>query len=344
MSASDEITRRDAIKVAVLGAAALATGCRSLGLNHQENMIVNNDYEALIIGGGPAGLAAGMTLGRMGCCALLCDDNRPRNAPSSHVNNFPSRDGIHPAEWRKETRKNLEKYKTIESATATVTSVQKNGHGFIAQLSTGQTVNAKKIILAYGVLDTLPLIQGVNELWGKSVFHCPFCHGYEARGSKLGLLGSHPMVFHMVPMIYGLSSHLTLFTNGKQSVFSPEQNEILKRKKIELVESKIENLKHDGEELKSIVLEDKKEIDLQGLFVFPSEPFRMKSQIGESLGCERTDLGFYKVNERNRTSVPGVYACGDNMSMAHSVLLAAASGVTAGASVVFELLHEKMIS
>lgn len=340
--AENEITRRDAIKIAMLGAAALATGCSSLGLNHQEETKMNNDYEALIVGGGPAGLTAGMTLGRMSRRALLCDDNRPRNAPSSHVNNFPSRDGIHPAEWRKETRKNLEKYKTIESAAATVTSVQKSGHGFTAQLSTGQTVKAKKIILAYGVIDTLPPIQGFKELWGKSIFHCPFCHGFEHRGSRLGFVGNGDLMFHALPMIYDLASDLVIFTNGK-ATFNPENLQLLKKNKVTLIEEPIHKLEYEDESLKGVTLDDGKFVERQYLFLGPILPFKLKSDIGEKLGCEKNQFGFYKVNERNGTSVPGVYACGDNMSMGHSVLLASAAGVMAGSAVSAELLHEKML-
>ncbi len=302
---------------------------------------MKNEYEALIIGGGPSGLTAGMTLGRLSRSVLLCDDNKPRNYPSTHVNNFPSRDGIHPEEWRKATRKDLEKYNTVETKAATVLSVERSGDIFSAKLSTGETVKARKIILAYGVVDTLPKIPGFKELWGKSIFHCPYCHGYEVRGSKLGFVTNHPMAFHGLPMIYDLASELTFFTNGK-AVYSQEQLGLLKQKKVEVIETKIQKLEYSGEALKSVVLEDGRSVSLPHLFFFPNEPFRMKSQIGESLGCERNDFGFYKVNERNGTNVPGVYACGDNMSMAHSVLLAAASGVTAGANIVWELLNEKL--
>lgn len=304
---------------------------------------MKQNYEVLVIGGGPAGLTAGMTLGRLSRTALLCDDNKPRNYPSLHVNNFPSRDGVHPEEWRKATRKDLEKYSTVETKAATVFAVEKNGSGFTAKLSTGESVEVRKVILAYGVIDTLPLVPGFRELWGKSIFHCPYCHGFEVRGSKLGFMTNHPMAFHGLPMIYDLASELTLFTNGK-AVYSPEQVEILKRRKIELVETKIQRLDYKDETLKSVVLEDGKRIELPYLFFFPNEPFRLKSQIGASLGCEKNEFGFYKVNERGGTTVPGVFACGDNMSMAHSVLLAAASGVTAGANIVWELLNEKLHS
>lgn len=345
----NELTRREAIKITALmmGAAAVTSGCTSLDLqtssSKSKKIPIKPEYEVLIIGGGPAGLTAAMTLGRMSRSVLLCDDNRPRNFPSTHVNNFPSDDGIHPADWRRKTRKNLEKYKTVETADASVLSVVKNTSGFTAQLSSGETVFAKKLILAYGVVDTLPPIPGFKELWGKSIFHCPYCHGYEARDLKLGFFSSHPMAFHMVPMLHDLALHLTLFTNGK-SPYTSEQVAILKQKKIDLVESKVSKLDYEQTSIKSVVLEDGKSVELQGLFFFPNEPFRLKSQIGELLGCERTEFGFYKVNERNQTTVSGVYACGDNMSMAHSVLLAAASGVTAGANVVYELLSEKLTS
>ncbi len=303
---------------------------------------MKNKYEVLIIGGGPAGLSAAMTLGRMSRSALLCDDNRPRNAPSSHVNNFPSRDGIHPAEWRKETRKNLEKYTSVESVTASVISVQKDASGFVAHLSTGEVVNTKKVILAYGVVDALPSIPGFKELWGKSIFHCPFCHGFEHRGSRLGFVGNGNLMFHALPMIYSLASDLIVFTNGK-ATFSAENLALLQKNNITLIEEPIQKLDYENEDLKGVVLTNGKTIERQFLFLSPTLPFKLKSDFGETLGCEKNEFGFYKVNERYQTTAPGVFACGDNMSMAHSVLLAAASGVMAGSIASAELLHENML-
>ncbi|TGK36467.1 NAD(P)/FAD-dependent oxidoreductase [Leptospira andrefontaineae] len=300
------------------------------------------DYEVLIIGGGPAGLSAALALGRMSRTALICDDSRPRNAASSHLNNFPTRDGIHPAEWRKLVRKDLEKYNTINYVEASVLSVEKSGSGFEAKLSTGKTFNFKKVILAYGVEDKYLPIPGYKELWGKSIFHCPYCHGFEVRDSKLGLIGNGDTLFYMLPLIHDLASDLIIFTNGKAE-FKEEQRDLLNKKKIRFIEEKITGFIHEGEKLKSVTFENGENLERDGLYALPTFPFKLKSKIGEELGCEKDQFGFYKVSERGKTTIDGVYACGDNASGAHSVLLAAASGGMAGAGIVHELLSEKFL-
>ncbi|MGJ4790120.1 NAD(P)/FAD-dependent oxidoreductase [Leptospira koniambonensis] len=300
------------------------------------------DYEVLIIGGGPAGLSAALALGRMSRTALICDDSRPRNAASSHLNNFPTRDGIHPAEWRKLVRKDLEKYDTINFFEGSVLSVEKSRSGFVAKLSSDKTFHFKKVILAYGVEDKYLPIPGYKELWGKSIFHCPYCHGFEVRGSKLGLIGNGETLFYMLPLIYDLSSDLIIFTNGKAE-FKEEQKDLLNKKKIRFIEEKITGFIYEGEKLKSVTFENGENIEREGLYALPTFPFKLKSTIGQELGCEKDQTGFYKVGERGKTSVDGVYACGDNASGAHSVLLAAASGGMAGAGVVHELLSEKLL-
>jgi thioredoxin reductase len=300
-----------------------------------------SDAEVLIVGGGPAGLAAAMTLGRLSRTAFICDDGRPRNKPSSHVNNFPTRDGIHPNEWRKLAQKDLEKYRTIQSIAASVLSIRGSDGEFSAVLSTGQKIRTKKVILAYGVQDRVLPVPGFVDLWGKAIFHCPFCHGFENRGKALGFIANGEFAFHALPVIADLASNLIVFTNGK-SKFNHEQNELLKNRNIEVVEDRLKEIHRDGERLVSVETESGGVIAREGLFYAPELPFRLKSNIGSTLGCQKTEFGFYKVNEKNETTIPGVLACGDNATIAHSVLLASASGVMAGSSTVFQLLSEKM--
>lgn len=298
------------------------------------------DYEALIIGGGPAGLSTALTLGRISRLALLCDDNQPRNAPSSHVNNFITRDGILPEEWRQHARKDLKKYPTIHTFPGRVTSVQRKEGGFQGFLEDGRTVTTKKLVLAYGIKDRMLDIPGFKELWGKSIFHCPFCHGFEIRGSNLGLILSHEMGFHSLPMIQSLSPTLTVFTNQK---FQPtdEQRTLLGERKIQLVEDKIDHLNFEGHALKGVHLKNGQHVEKQFLFYSPEFPFELKSEIGAELGCSKNEFGLYQVNEMGATNVPGIFAAGDNMTMMQSVLLGAATGVKAGAGVIMELLQEQ---
>lgn len=301
---------------------------------------MESKYEALIIGGGPAGLSAALSLARMGRKALICDDGRPRNAPSGHLNNFPTRDGIHPEEWREAARADLSKYGTAEAFQGAVKSVQKIDEGFSAELSDGRSVRARKVILAYGVVDQLPESEGFKELWGKSIFHCPYCHGHEARGMKLGLVSKGEMTFHVLALVSSLTSDLILFTDGKAQ-FTEEQLGWLKRRKIEWVEEPIRDLRHEGSTLQAVNLVSGASRERDALFMAPSLPFRLKSDIGEKLGCARNPMGLYQVNERMETSVPGVFAAGDCATPAHSVLQASASGSMAGAAAVAQILDRE---
>ncbi|RYZ69491.1 MAG: NAD(P)/FAD-dependent oxidoreductase, partial [Proteobacteria bacterium] len=170
--------------------------------------------EVLIIGGGPAGLSCGLSLGRMSRTALICDDGRPRNAASSHANNFATRDGVHPAKWRELAREDLSKYKTVSLRNTGVINVDKSGEKFKATLNDGSVVHAKRIVLAYGIADVLPDIPGFKENWGHLIYHCPFCHGYEAKGQKLAYFAQGPMFFHALPLVRSLTEDLIFLTNA----------------------------------------------------------------------------------------------------------------------------------
>lgn len=277
----------------------------------------------------------------MGRSALICDDGRPRNAPAEHMNNFVSRDGLNPGEWRKTALKDLEKYKTVQFQSGKVLAVQKQDLHFIAQFEAGQK-KFRKVILAYGVQDQLPDVPGFKELWGKSVFHCPYCHGYEVRNTRLGLIANGKFLEHMLPLIDGLSKDTLIFTNEKSDL-SDETAEALYKNKIRLIESKITSLNFNGTQLKSVILEDGEEVARDGLFLAPKVPFQLKSQIGTNLGCEKTDFGFYKIDAFFKTTIFGVFAAGDIVTPMHSVLASAASGQVAGAAAVSEILHEEFL-
>ena len=300
---------------------------------------MKNEFDVLIIGGVAAGLSAALALGRMSRTALVCDDGRPRNAPAAHMNNFPGRDGIPPPQWRAEVREDLKKYSTVQFFSGAVESLVQTQNGFQAKLSSGQISNFRKVVLAHGIIDQLPKISGMKELWGKSIFLCPFCHGYEVRGKRLGLLANGEMAARMLPMIYSLSNQLTLFTNGAANL-SAETRSSLKKNQVTLIEENIEALIHSDEQLTAIKLANGQSLELDFLFMTPQFPVQLKSTLGENLGCEKTDLGHYRVTEKNESTVKGVFAAGDIMTPMQSVLSAAASGTMAGAAAVHDLVAE----
>ncbi|HXT01325.1 MAG TPA: NAD(P)/FAD-dependent oxidoreductase [Elusimicrobiota bacterium] len=298
---------------------------------------MNWDHEALVIGGGPAGLGAAMALGRLRRSVLVCDDFRPRNRAAAHMHNFAGNEGQSPLEWRKKARQDVEQYDTVHFFEGAVASVVKFDAGFQATLSSKSSVTAKKVILAYGVEDRLPPIPGMKELWGKSVFNCPFCHGFEVRGKRIGVIGNGALAMRVLPMIFGVTSDITLFTQGK-NMLTAEQTEILRRRKVRIVEHPVEKLIHDGDALRGAIAGG--ELIEQDAILSGGPPFHIKSDIGERLGCERNEKGLYKVDEGNRTNVPGVYAAGDSITMQQSVVGALSTGQWAGATASQDLLNE----
>lgn len=295
-------------------------------------------YDAIIVGGGPAGLSAALTLGRIDYRALVCDDNKPRNYPSEHMNNFPSQDGLHPQKWRELARKDLQKYSSIESYNGAVTGIKRASTGFAADLASGETVTARYVILAYGVKDRLLPIPGFQELWGKSIFHCPFCHGYEIKDQSIGFIMKSTMGLHTLHLLAHLAKDITVMTDGDLEL-NPDHLKTLERFNIALIRTPIERLQHHNDKLQSVDFQDGAKLGLNYLFYASAPPLIMKSQIGTELGCQKSELGFYQVNEFGETTVPGVFACGDNSSLAHSVLLACASGTKSAMSVIANLSH-----
>jgi thioredoxin reductase len=293
--------------------------------------------DVLIVGGGPAGLAAAMALGRMLKSALICDDARPRNAASSHANNLPGFDGVNPAEWRAKVRQELAKYRTIEFFEGTVLSVTRENQLFVAELANGEKRSFRKVILAHGIVDRLPEAPGFRELWGKSVFHCPYCHGFEVRGKRLGVVANGMFAEHLTPMVSALSADVILFTQGK-ALLDPATLEAFKKRGLQIVESHITALDYSAEKLHSVACGPDLRFGRDALFLGPMPPLVMKSSIGENLSCEKNYMGFFKVDEMRRTTVPGVFAAGDIMSMAHSVAGAVAAGQMAGPGAVMELV------
>jgi thioredoxin reductase len=295
------------------------------------------DHEVLVIGGGPAGLGAAMALGRLRRSVLVCDDFRPRNLAAARMHNFAGHEGLSPLEWRKKARQDVEQYDTVHFFEGAVTSVVKIPAGFEATLSSKSSVAVKKVILAYGVQDRLPPIPGMQELWGKSVFQCPFCHGFEYRDRRVGVIANGALAMRVLPMIFGVTSDITLFTHGK-SELTAEQTEILRRRKVRIVEHPVEKLIHDGNALHGAIAGG--ELIEQDAILGGGPPFQMKSDVGESLGCEKNEMGLYKVGEGNRTNVPGIYAAGDSITMQQSVVGALATGQWAGATASQDLLNE----
>ena len=280
-------------------------------------------YDIIIIGGGPAGLSAALTAARGNRSILVIDSSRPRNAPAAHMMNFPSRDGTPPLEFRNLIMKDLSRYPKVKFSANKVEQIVPTANGFLVD-----GTFAKKILLAHGVTDILPDVPGMKELFGKSIFHCPYCHGYEYIDSPIAVIGSKEYAKHMVPIVKGLSSDLILFTDGTEGIEIPG---------VKVYTEKIERYIHDGEKLKAVKLVTGEVIERS--YAFHKFDQKLSSDLGTKLGCELTETGKYKITEMGLTTVAGVFAAGDDSLIMQSVLSACASGQLAGAAMNMEILQ-----
>ncbi|PWW25997.1 NAD(P)/FAD-dependent oxidoreductase [Chryseobacterium sp. AG844] len=297
----------------------------------------NKNFDVIITGGSYSGLSAAMALGRSLRNVLIIDNGKPCNRQTPHSHNFVTHDGKTPSEIAQLARKDVEKYNTVHFYNGTVAKTQKTIGGFEVEISSGEKFKAKKLILASGVKDTMPDIPGFAECWGISVIHCPYCHGYEVKNEVTGILSNGDMGYEFSKLIFNLTKNLTLFTNGK-AVFTEEQLEKLNQNKIILNEDEIAGIEHTNGFIQRIIFKNGKEIPLQALYA--KIPFEQNINV-DDLGCEITEQGFIKVDMMQKTSIPGVYACGDNVTMMRSVANAVAQGNFAGAIVNKELSDEE---
>ncbi|UHO39163.1 NAD(P)/FAD-dependent oxidoreductase [Chryseobacterium capnotolerans] len=297
----------------------------------------SKNFDVIIIGGSYAGLSAGMALGRSLRNVLIIDDGKPCNRQTPHSHNFITHDGKTPKEIGELAKKDVEKYDSIQFYDGKVIRVAKNTDGFSVELSSEDTFYAKKIILASGVKDIMPDIPGFTECWGISVIHCPYCHGYEVRNEVTGILSDGDLAYEFSKLVFNLTKELTLFTNGKTKL-THEQVEKLRQNTINLKEDEIVKLEHENGNIQKIIFKNGNEVSLKALYA--KIPFEQNIDVSE-LACELTEHGFIKVDFMQKTSVPGVFACGDNTTMMRSVANAVAQGNFAGAMVNKELSEEE---
>src|SRR5690606_12179432 len=194
------------------------------------------------------------------------------------------------------------------------------------------------LIFATGIKDELPDITGFAACWGISVIHCPYCHGYEFRNVKTGIMANGDRAFHLASLINNLTDKLTILTVGK-AAFSDEQTTKLERHHIAVIEQEIAEIEHNNGHLKQVVFTDGTKMDFTALYA--AVPFVQHCEIPAALGCELTEHGHIKVDGMYKTTVEDVFACGDNTAMMRSVANAVAAGNVAGAIANSELTNER---
>lgn len=298
---------------------------------------MKDTFDVIIIGGSYAGLSAAMALGRALRKVLVIDGGKPANRFTPHSHNFITHDGRTPGEIAEIARQQLDEYSSVKRINGFVISADKSNSVFVLQLATGQNYSARKLIFATGIIDQLPELSGFAECWGKSVLHCPYCHGYEVRNEATGILGNGDYGFEFSGLISNWTHQLVLFTNGR-STLTPEQSTKLDSRKIPVIEKEIDKLDHNNGWLQRIIFKDGTVSFVKALYARPS--FVQHSSIPELLGCELSPEGYIKTDSSQKTSVDGIYACGDNTTRIRTVANAVAMGTTSGMMVNKELTME----
>lgn len=292
-------------------------------------------HDVIVIGGGPAGLQAALTLGRMHHSVLLLDSGSYRNAPASHLHNFATHDGRPPSEFRAMARADLESYATVSVREQAAQEVRETGGHFEVVLDDGSLAESAAVILATGVRDVIPDIAGLTEHFGTLVHHCPFCHGHELAGGVVGIQGS-PKAAHLVPMLSRIVDEVVVV----QHDWSPTPEDQTWLSKARLVPGRIEKALAQDDRL-LLQLSDGA-LSLDGFFA--ATGFEQAAPFAQQLGLTTLDSGCIEVDAMGRTSRKGVYAAGD---LAHgaalpmpmmSVLGAAAAGQVAAGACVADLI------
>ncbi len=296
-----------------------------------------SEYDVVIVGGSVAGLSAALVMGRSLRTVLVIDSGKPCNRQTPHSHSFMTRDGETPAQLTAIARQQALAYPTVTFMNGKVVSLTKSDAGFSLTTDQQATFQARKVLLATGVEDLLPPLPGFAECWGRSVLHCPYCHGYEVQGQPLGVLAHPDHVMMQVPLIRHWSKNLTLFTNG--TVFLTDaQRDTIRGLNVPVVEKPIQRIRHENGLMTALEFSDGSEFALTALFA--TLPFRQHSDLAQQMGCALTDTGLIEVNILGETSVPGLFAAGDNSSRLRQLAVASANGGTAAAALNRELIND----
>jgi thioredoxin reductase len=284
------------------------------------------NFDAIVIGGSYAGLSAALQLARARRKILVMDSGQRRNRFAEHSHGFLGQDGRAPGVIAADARAQLMAYPSVAWVDAKATTGQGDVNEFTVSTEGGAHYQSRRIILAAGVVDTLPDVPGLTERWGKHVFHCPYCHGYELDQGRIGVLASSEMSMHHALMLPDWGS-TTLFLNG---AFTPDADQLMQlmQRGVTIEREPIRQL--SGTSI-DVELADGRVIPLDGMFTLtrtsPASP------LGAQLGCVIEDgpMGpFLQTDMFKETTVPGVFACGDMARATGSVALAVGDGAMAG--------------
>lgn len=281
--------------------------------------------DVIIIGGSFAGLTAAMQLGRACRKVSVLDTGLNRNRYADHAHNILGHDGTAPGDLLSAARAQVAHYPTVDLVNAKAISISGESDNFVVTTEDGGTISGRRVILSYGIVDEFPAVPGFAECWGKTVIHCPFCHGYEVRGTRWGLVYSSPMSLHG-PMLYAnWTDDITLFLDGHEII--EEERSKLDKRGVKLVDAKLTHIHHETGRVTGVSTEDGARIPLEALYAHPHN--RPSADLHAQLGLDMKDTPtgtMVVVGDMGATSRPGIYAAGDLTTGMHSVTFATNSG------------------
>jgi len=294
-------------------------------------------WDVIIVGGGPAGLNAAVVLGRCRRSVLLYDSGNYRNRFSHGMHNYLTQDDILPSDFISICHKELEKYGVRRITNKVVHARQNKNNHFEVEDEKGNKHQSKKLLIATGLSDNIPEIEGFKEMYGKSVYHCPYCDGWEVRNKKLGVYARDKNGAELALSLKGWSPFVKLYTDGKDKVKS-DQKKQLKENKIPIIKTTIARLQGEEGQLKKIVFTNGEEDDCDAVFFVNG--YKQQCELAEVFNCEMSKKGVIVTNGLQQTSTHGLFVAGDADKDVQFVVVAAAEGAKAGVIINKQLQKE----
>jgi thioredoxin reductase len=297
-------------------------------------------YDVVIVGAGPAGLSAALMLGRCRRSVLVCDSGRPRNAASRALHGYLTRDGIDPADVRALGRRELAQYDTVEYREIEVTdAICQPNTRFQVTLASGDRVDCRKLLLATGVTDRLPDVEGFRELYGRSVFHCPYCDGWELRDMPIAIYGRGARGYGLALELTVWSRDLMLCTDGPDEL-DAQQRARLDRNRIAITDARISRLEGRDGILEQVVFASGDRLPRRALFFTTGQS--QQSDLSLRLGCEFNNKGTVRTGKYEATHLPGLFVAGDASRAVQWAVVAAAEGAEAAFAINAALIEEEL--